>query len=263
MIIAAGPFPSGGGLWAPPPDPRVGFAPLLDPDAGGERSTGSPLEGVRADREADLFWHAPATGVHEPLEGALTLSQTLQQWRERIRERSSAAWVHVASTRAMLPAAELVALPFVPAGIARERERFGAYAVRTMGGNLLGDLIQEEVRKRERIVAIDAEGVLICPFASRAPYQLLLAPRTPRARFEDDGPVCAALLEDALARLARCIGPDVPVQLWVRTAPRDAEHFAWRIDIMPAGLAPGLLEAGAGIPGNPLAPEAAAAQLRG
>ena len=47
----------------------------------------------------------------------------------------------------------------MPAAIARERERFGAYATRTMGGNLLGDLVQEEVRRRERIVAIDDEAV--------------------------------------------------------------------------------------------------------
>ena len=39
----------------------------------------------------------------------------------------------------------------MPALIARERERFGAYATRTMGGNLLADLVQEEVRRRERI----------------------------------------------------------------------------------------------------------------
>ena len=58
--------------------------------------------------------------------------------------------------------AQLYALDFVPAAVARERERFGAYAVRTMGGNLLGDLVQEEVRRRERIVAIDDEAVLLC-----------------------------------------------------------------------------------------------------
>ena len=56
--------------------------------------------------------------------------------------------------------AQLYALDFVPARVARERERFGAYATRTMGGNLLADLVQEEVRRRERIVAIDDEAVL-------------------------------------------------------------------------------------------------------
>ena len=75
--------------------------------------------------------------------------------------------------------AQLYALDFVPAAVARERERFGAYAVRTMGGNLLGDLVQEEVRRRERIVAIDDEAVLMAPYASRGPFQLMLAPAPP------------------------------------------------------------------------------------
>ena len=94
----------------------------------------------------------------------------------------------------------------MPAAIARERERFGAYATRTMGGNLLADLVQEEVRLRERIVAIDDEAVLMAPYASRLPFQLMLAPRRPRARFEDDGPTGAALLHDALRRLGRRLG---------------------------------------------------------
>ena len=65
--------------------------------------------------------------------------------------------------------AQLYALDFVPAAVARERERFGAYATRTMGGNLLADLVQQEVRRRERIVAIDEETVLMAPYGARVP----------------------------------------------------------------------------------------------
>ncbi len=102
-----------------------------------------------------------------------------------------------------------------------------------MGGNLLQDLVAEEVRLRERLVAIDDEAVLLSPYAARLPYQLLLAPRRPRARFEDDGPLGAALLHDGLNRLGRVLGFLPPLNIWVRTAPRGAEHFCWRIDILP------------------------------
>src|SRR3989442_53489 len=98
---------------------------------------------------------------------------------------------------------QLYALDLVPAAVARERERFGAYAARTMGQNLLADLVAEEVRLQERVVAIDAEAVLMAPYASRMPFQLMLAPRRPRARVEDDGPSGASLLRDGLCRLAR------------------------------------------------------------
>jgi UDPglucose--hexose-1-phosphate uridylyltransferase len=233
----------------------------------------------RANR--DLFWSGPATGAHEVIINApasvgslteLPVSQVqtaVDVWRQRMRVHGEAACVHLIVNErqeagASLPHthAQLYALPFVPAAIARERERFGAYATRTMGGNLLADLVQDEVRQRERIVAIDDEAVLMAPYGSRVPYQLLIAPRTPRLRFEDEGPTGAALLHDALSRLARHLGASPPLNLWVRTAPRGAEHFSWRIDILPRLTHLAGLELGAGVNLNIVAPEQAAAELR-
>ena len=193
----------------------------------------------------------------------------MEVWRERMRSHAEAAYVHLIVNErreagASLPHthAQLYALDFVPAAIARERERFGAYATRTMGGNLLADLVQEEVRRRERIVAIDDEAVLMAPYGARVPFQLLIAPRTPRARFEDDGPTGARMLHDALCRLARRLGASPPLNLWVRTAPRGAEHFCWRIDILPRLMHLAGLELGAGVHLNIVPPEQAAAELR-
>src|SRR5205085_962805 len=138
------------------------------------------------------------------------VAAAVEAWRERLRVHADAAYVHVmvnerAEAGSSLPHthAQLYALDFVPAAVARERERFGAYATRTMGGNLLGDLVQEEVRRRERIVAIDDEAVLMAPYGGQVPFQLLLAPRQPRARFEDDGASGAAPLHDGLKGAAR------------------------------------------------------------
>jgi UDPglucose--hexose-1-phosphate uridylyltransferase len=233
------------------------------------------------DAKPDLFTRLPAAGAHEvivnsprPVTALIELDdselhEAVETWRERMRAHAQAACLHLSVNEgyaggASIPHthAQLYALEFVPAQIARERERFAAYAARTMGGNLLGDLIQEEVRRGERIVAIDNETVLAAPFAAWLPYQLMIAPRRPRLRFEDDGPSGAAMLHDALARLARRHGPGVPLNLWVRTAPRGAEHFCWRIDILPrlSGLAG--LELGTGVHLNSVAPELAAAELR-
>jgi UDPglucose--hexose-1-phosphate uridylyltransferase len=131
-----------------------------------------------------------------------------------------------------------------------------------MGGNLLADLVQEEVRGRERIVAIDDDSVLMSPYGARVPFQLMLAPRRPRARFEDDGPTGAAMLHDALGRLARRLGATPPLNLWVRTAPRGAEQFCWRIDILPRLTYLAGLELGAGVHLNIVSPERCAADLR-
>jgi UDPglucose--hexose-1-phosphate uridylyltransferase len=235
------------------------------------------------EREAnpDLFTAQPAAGHHEVIVNApdpvvslsdLHASQVetaMEAWRERMRAHAGCACCHLIVNErreggASLPHthAQLYALRFVPAAIARERERFTAYATRTMGGNLLGDLVQEEVRRRERIVAIDDEAVVMAPYASRVPFQLMLAPRRPRARFEDDGPLAAALLHDVLCRLKRRLGASPPLNLWVRTAPSGAEHFSWRIDILPRLTHLAGLELGSGLNLCITAPEQAAAELR-
>ena len=229
----------------------------------------------------DLFWRGAAHGAHEVIVNApdsvTSLSdlrpeqviQAMDVWRERMRTHAEAAYVHLIVNErreagASLPHthAQLYALNFVPAAIARERDRFGAYTTRTMGGNLLGDLVQEEVRRRERIVAIDDETVLMAPYGARVPFQLLIAPRTPRLRFEDDGPTGARMIHEALCRLARRLGASPPLNLWVRTAPRGAEHFSWRIDIQPRLTHLAGLELGAGVHLNIVSPEQTAVELR-
>ncbi len=237
--------------------------------------------GVARDTKPDLFAVLPARGSHEVIVNAPQAVQSLAQlevgqvvaavdvWRERMRAHDGASYTHLMVNErreagASLPHthAQLFVLDFVPAGIARERERFHAYATRTLGFNLLADVLQEEVRRRDRVVAIDDEAVLLCPYASRYPFQLMLVPRRGRPRFADDGATGAALLHDGLSRLRRRFGAHPPLNLWVRTAPRDAEHFCWRIDIVPRLTAVGGLELGTGVHVNVAAPEAAAAQLR-
>jgi UDPglucose--hexose-1-phosphate uridylyltransferase len=102
----------------------------------------------------------------------------------------------------------------------------------------------------------------MAPYASRLPYQLMLAPRTPRPRFEDGGPSGAALLHDGLRRLQRHLGSSPPLNLWVRTAPRGVDRFCWRIDVAPRLTHIAGLELATGINLNIVSPERAAAALR-
>lgn len=241
------------------------------------------LEGPepRADAQPDLFQATPAIGAHEVIvnapEPVLSLADlprervagAMEVWRERMRTHADSAYVQlIVNERREAGAslehthAQLYALDFVPGEVARERERCGAYATRTMGRGLLEDLVAEEVRRDERIVAIDEEAVLMAPYGSRMPFQLMLVPRVPRMRFEDDGPLGAALLHDGLLRLARHFGSSPPLNMWVRTAPRGAEHFCWRIDVAPRLTHLAGLELSTGVNLNIVAPEHAARVLR-
>jgi UDPglucose--hexose-1-phosphate uridylyltransferase len=239
----------------------------------------------QADARPELYTAYPAEGWHEVIVNGPQSVQSLaelpleqvqiafQAWRERMRVHArEAAYVQlIVNERREGGAslehthAQLYALPWVPAEVARERERAGAYATRTMGGDLLGDLIAEEVRRRDRIVAIDEEAVLLAPWASRVPFQLMLAPRRPHPRFEDEpvDTLGAALLHEGLQRLRAYFGASPPLNLWVRTAPRGVEKMSWRIDVMPRLTHLAGLELSTGVNVNIVAPEDAAAWLRG
>jgi len=251
--------------------------PALEPAA--QDAGRAPAPDVRG--QPELFESLPATGAHEVIvngpQQVLSLAElpleqvvaAVETWRERMRAHAASSYLQLIVNErreagASLPHthAQLYALDFVPAAVARERERASAYTTRTMGQSLLGDLVAEEVRRRERIVAIDEEAVLMAPYASRLPFQLMLAPRTPRARFEDSGPSGAALLHDGLRRLARHLGSSPPLNLWVRTAPRGTEDFCWRIDVLPRLTHLAGLELSTDVNLNIVAPEHAAAVLR-
>ena len=111
-------------------------------------------------------------------------------------------------------------------------------------------------------MAIDDEAVALCPFSARVPFHLQVVPRRPAARFSDEGPLGARLLHETLSRLGAALGTLPPLNMWVRTAPRDAERFCWRIEIMPRLAQLAGLEIGTGVHLNVLAPEAAAERLR-
>jgi UDPglucose--hexose-1-phosphate uridylyltransferase len=258
--------------------------PALSAD-GGRRTTDSlddidPLASGRG--EPGFFASQPAEGAHEviinspkPVTSLRALSPeevgtAMGVWRERMRAHSDSPYVHVIVNEgrdagASLPHthSQLYALPFVPAAIARERERFTAYALRTHGRNLLADLLQEEVRLRERIAAIDDEAVAICPYASQVPFEVQIVPRTPRASFQDEGALGAAMVHDVLGRFERVFGALPPLNLWVRTAPSGAEYFCWRIEVLPRLTKLAGLEMGTGVNLNVMPPETAAEQLRG
>ena len=251
------------------------------PAASGLSAAADPLGGSSRAGEPELFRAAAAEGAHEVIVSSPRhvtsladldgdeLAGTIRAWRARVAAHAGeASYVHLivnegreAGASLEHSHAQLYALPFVPAEIARERERHAAYNQRTMGSHLLEDVLVEEVRRRDRLVAIDDEAALWCPWASRSPFEMRLAPRTREARFDSDDRG-AALLGRALAALRAIFGEGLALNLWVRTAPRGTDEFHWHLDLLPRLTIRAGFELGTGVEINTYPPERAAADLR-
>ena len=250
-------------------------------EPGAFTDSADPLLASRRAGEPDLWASRPALGAHEVIinspEHQTALSElseerfagAIEGWRERMRAHAStSSYVQLivnegggAGASLEHSHAQLYALPFVPATVARERERAHSYRERTGGGNLLSDVLSGEVRRGERLVAIDDEAALICPWASRSPYELRVIPRRQSGRFEDDGSG-GAMIRTALSVLAERFGGPPELNLWVRTAPPGSEGFHWHVDILPRLSIRAGFELGTGVDINICPPEQAAAELR-
>jgi UDPglucose--hexose-1-phosphate uridylyltransferase len=114
----------------------------------------------------------------------------------------------------------------------------------------------------ERLVTIDEEAALICPWASRSPFELRVIPRGEAASFAEDS-AGTEMIATALRLLARRFAGSPELNLWIRTAPRDdGGPFHWHVDISPRTAIKAGFELGTGIDINTYPPERAAADLR-
>jgi len=249
-------------------------------EAGAFASAADPLLASSRSAEPDMFASRPAIGHHDVIVNSprhvssigqlepAELEVAVSAWRRRMIARADAPYVLLILNEGPDSGASLEhshaqigASPFVPAAIARERERFNSYRERTAGASLLGEVLREEIRRSDRLVAIDDEVALICPWASRFPYELRIIPRRPEARFED-GQGGAAMLGRAIAGLNELFGQQPQLNLWVKTAPRGVEHFHWHLDLVPRLEPSSSFEMATGVDINVISPEKAAAGLR-
>jgi UDPglucose--hexose-1-phosphate uridylyltransferase len=117
--------------------------------------------------------------------------------------------------------------------------------------------LRQELDDGGRVVLKREEIVVLCPYASRVPYELLVAPVE---RHEDA--FNGVLLEEALIYTAEAVRRlhhlegQVPLNLWVH------DTGYWHIEVLPRLTVFAGVELGAGIYVNPLPPEEAAQRLR-
>jgi UDPglucose--hexose-1-phosphate uridylyltransferase len=109
-------------------------------------------------------------------------------------------------------------------------------------------------------VILERDGLVArCPRASRVPYEVQIAPARPEAdglRSELLAPALQ-LLAELIRRIQAVRGEPTPLNAWLH------EGLPWHLELLPRTTRLAGLELGAGVYINPVAPEAAAAALRG
>jgi UDPglucose--hexose-1-phosphate uridylyltransferase len=120
---------------------------------------------------------------------------------------------------------------------------------------------QPPVRKRARAeIVLQSNGLAVsCPWASRVPYETVIAPVEPEPHglASPELPGALGLLAQVIRRLHMLEGP-LPLNAWV-----EHDETDWRIVLFPRLSILAGLELGAGIYVNTVPPEEAAGRLRG
>jgi UDPglucose--hexose-1-phosphate uridylyltransferase len=160
------------------------------------------------------------------------------------------------------PHGQLLGIPFVPGELAEERSGF----VRFEGSCLLCTVSDAEVSAGQRIVLEDERVVVVCPFWSGTPFEMLVIPKEHETHLARSSPAdvvaVGRALRTVLDRLRRTVG-DVAYNVVFHTAPhhqRD-EHFHWHAHVLPRLTSAAGFEQGTGVLINIVSPESAAQSL--
>jgi UDPglucose--hexose-1-phosphate uridylyltransferase len=169
---------------------------------------------------------------------------------------------------------QLVALPAVPVTI--REELHGARRYRQAEGRCVYcAVVERERRLKERLVHEGEAFAVVCPYASRFPFETWVLPRAHVSDFRRQPEASLAELGEILGELLRRldVALDCPAYNYImNTAPFRAdagtppaevmaESYHWHLEVIPRVTRVAGFEWGTGFYINPVAPEVAAASL--
>ena len=161
---------------------------------------------------------------------------------------------------------QLIVTPVVP--ITVWEEMTGALEFYNYRGRCIYcDMIQQELATNSRIVLETPGFLVICPFASRFPFETWILPKQHSSHYENiqrQGiEELGVVLKTVLCKLELALD-DPPYNYIVHTAPfntQELTHYHWHIEIIPRLTRVAGFEWGSGFYINPVLPEQAAAFL--
>lgn len=159
------------------------------------------------------------------------------------------------------PHGQILGLPFVPGEILEEERAFERFK----GGCILCATIDAERVDNKRVVLESEHAVVVAPYWSGSPYELLIIPESHDAHLTDSSDdVLTAIgiaIRDAIRMLNNTLG-DVAYNLVFHTAPsHHAGNFHWHVHLWPKLTTTAGFEKGTGVLINIVPPEDAAFEL--
>ncbi|MEW6051039.1 MAG: galactose-1-phosphate uridylyltransferase [Candidatus Zixiibacteriota bacterium] len=165
------------------------------------------------------------------------------------------------------PHSQIIATPIVPPHVRYPLEQAVLHYDKH-GTCVYCDMLEEERRQQERIIAETSHFAVFCPFAARSPFECRIYPKRHTASFlsVDDNELAdlAAVLRDLLGRLHYGLN-DPDYNMIIRSSPigdEDTRHLHWYMVIIPKISIPAGFEIGSGIFINTVPPEESARFLR-
>jgi UDPglucose--hexose-1-phosphate uridylyltransferase len=231
-----------------------------------------------------VFTQASAGGIHEILIfspehdatwGMLSEEQTslvMAALRDRLEEHSQRP--NLRYTQAIVnsgreagaslehPHGQLLGMSFIPRELAEEQARFARF----VGSCLLCTTMEAEEDSGQRVIYADERVVVICPFWSAVPYEMLVIPRDhyPHLHKSPTPDLLAVgeAIRRCLGQLADTVG-DVAYNIVFHSAPyRAGEPYHWHAHIWPKATTTAGFELGTGVAINVVSPEEAADILK-
>ena len=161
------------------------------------------------------------------------------------------------------PHGQLLGLPFVPGEIHNEQAGFDRFS----GACLLCTTVEAELDAGARVIYTDDRVVVVCPYWSGTPFEMLAIPRSHHAHLHaaevDDLAAVGIGLRHGLQALRDTLG-DVAYNVVFHSAPFRAHGtFHWHAHVYPKVTTRAGFELGTGVLINVVPPEAAAETLAG
>lgn len=225
--------------------------------------------------------HHSSTLAGEPVE---QLYKLFLVWTDRFRELGALDFVEyvfifenkgeAVGVTLHHPHGQIYAYPFVPPVVERELKQSRAHHEKT-GNCLLCDILAEEQRFAERIVAENDSFAAYIPFFARYPYEVHIAPKRHVQALTDfseqETQDAAAILKQILVAFDALFGVSFPYIMAIHSRPSDGanyDFYHFHIEFYPPLRTATKLkflagsEAGAGMFINDTLPEEKAAELK-